>query len=192
MRKNIILILLVLVLSSHLSAQRRGSRDMGGGISFVAPSDSAKTQLFVFGVMGYYLDQGQLIEFEPILNVDFSDGEIDLTSFLMVNYSVRLLTMAMGGEYGEIRRRSQGGDEAGVYFSAGGGLWLDSYKDRLDSKVYSAPLLSLGIGTHSLLGSMASMRTQIKYLYNCPTGKEHTAPWSTVLVTTSFSVFTKL
>ena len=166
MRKNIILILLVLVLSSHLSAQRRGSRDMGGGISFVAPSDSAKTQLFVFGVMGYYLDQGQLIEFEPILNVDFSDGEIDLTSFFMVNYSVRLLTMAMGGEYGEIRRRSQGGDEAGVYFSAGGGLWLDSYKDRLDSKVYSAPLLSLGIGTHSLLGSMASMRTQIKYLYN--------------------------
>lgn len=193
MRKILfILLFLIMISPSSIFAQRKGSRDLGGGISFVAPSDSVAKQLFVFGVLGYYMDKDKLFEIEPILNANFSEGDIDLTGFILGNFSIRIITMAMG-DYRRYRRDSRNvRSEAGVFMSVGAGMWLDSYKDQYDNKVYSAPALSFGIGTHSLLGSLTSMRTQVKYLYNFPAGKEHTNSWSTVLVTTSFSVFTKL
>lgn len=193
--RNILYLFLIclMIFPVQLSAQRKGSRDLGGGVSFVAPSDSATSQLFVFGVLGYYFDDSRLFELEPIINAGFIDGQVDLTGFIVGSYSFRVINMAMGGDYGEIRRDPRRiGDEAGVFFSAGGGFWLDSFEDKLDSKIYSAPLISVGIGTRSNLGSLTSMRTQVKYFYNFPQGKEHIDPWSTILVTTSFSVFTKL
>ena len=88
--------------------------------------------------------------------------------------------------------RKRANTTAGIYGTVSGGFWLDNDKSVEDGAVFMGPAFSLGIGTHSLMGSLTLLRTKFQYVYSLPAPPLHEEGWSMFTVNIGLSIITKL
>jgi hypothetical protein len=192
--KNIICILLCFFMSSSY-AQRKGSTDTGGYLSFrsLGENDSTKSSFDVEWSFGFYMSGNFLIELQPVIQLDVLNDKVDYSTMLLSNFSLRLINM----EPDEYRRhrdsKTYDRTTAGVYGFIGGGLWFNGKSQPNVENTYSVgPAFSLGIATHSALSKLLMVKTKIQYIYLAPAGEFYTSPRSMFKLGAGLSVFIRI
>lgn len=187
--------MIILVASTLVVAQKRGSQEMGGGLSFwsITEKDTAESFINLIGVWSSFITNEFLFEIEPYASVRFSQKKVDLTGLLFAGVSKRLVDVS------NIDRRSSTAwsrrherTTAGVYGSLSGGIWAERAEEVEDERVYVGPAFGVGIGTHSSLGSLTKIRTKFQFVYLMPTPPLHDEPRTMFTVTVYFTVVSKL
>jgi hypothetical protein len=188
-------VLLFLLLSTLALAQKRGSEEMGGGVSFwsVTENDSAKSDINVHALWARYIARDFMIEIEPYISARFEPYRVDLTGLLMGGVSKRIMDVSnVDRSSSSAWQRKHEQTTAGIYGSASGGIWAERSKDFHDKRIYAGPALSVGLGTHSSLGSLTKIRTKFQLVYLMPAPPLHEDPRTMFYVTVGFGVITKL
>lgn len=195
MKTRASIVIFILLISACSYAQKKGSQELGGGISFWSKTDkdTSVTHLNLDGIWGYYLARDFLFEFEPRLTLNFTEEKLDLTGLAMMGVSKRFLDMSnldtnSSSQWARKYERST----AGIYGSLGGGVWAERSEKSTDERIYVGPAVSLGLGTRSQLGSLTIMRVKFQYIYLMPTPPLHESAWSMFAINVGFSVISKL
>ncbi len=193
MRKTIVV--LVLLCSTLLFAQRKGSISTGGAFTFRASSDADSSESFldVQWLMAYYLTHDVMMEFEPSFRIDFDALQVDVSSTLVANIGLRLLDLAPHYQYrSRLTRKRDYGVVAGVFASAGAGMWVEGFS-RIGKPglTYTGPVLTAGIGTYSGLSKTSLVRIKAQIVHLFPNGPVLDEPRTIFQVLIGFSVFVK-
>jgi len=195
LKKIAIISFLILCTSSFVFGQRKGAIDTGGAFSFqsMSMSDSSFSRLDVEWIFGFYFNRNLIFELEPDIQFDFENENVIIATKFLGSLAYRVIDMEPD-EYRRNRRRKRyDRSTAGIFVSAGGGLWIDGFANSSKpSKTSAGPALTLGIGTHSVLGKLTLLRTKFEYVYLMPSGTYFDKPRSIFKVSAGFSVFIKL
>ncbi len=187
--------ILILCTFSFGYGQRKGAIDTGGAFSFqsMSTSDSTFSRLDVEWIFGFYFNRNLIFELEPDIQFDFKNEDIIIATNFLGSLAYRVIDMEPD-EYRRNRRRKQyDRSTAGIFVSAGGGLWIDGFSNPSQpSTTSSGPALTLGIGTHSVLGKLTLLRTKLEYIYLMPSGTYFDTPRTLFKVSAGFSVFIRL
>ncbi len=188
-------ILLIFLAGSASYAQKRGSQEIGGGVTFWSQTDSdtSETNLNLDGLWGYYFAKDFILEIEPRLTMQFAEDRFDLSGLFLCGLSKRFLDMSnldrnTGNQWARKYERST----AGIYGSVSAGLWAERSENINDERIYTGPAVSLGVGTRSKLGSLTVLRVKFQYIYLFPTPPVHENPWSMFAIVVGFSVISRL
>ncbi len=195
MTNRAMIVIFILMLGSLGYAQKRGSQELGGGISFWSQTDkdTSETSLNLDGIWGYYVTPDFIFEFEPRLSLHFAESKFDLTGLAIVGLAKRLMDLSnldqnTGSQWARKYERST----AGIFGSVSGGLWAERSNNIHDERIYIGPALGAGVSTRSMLGSLTVLRVKFQYLYLMPTPPVHENPWSMFTISVGFSVISKL
>ncbi len=195
MKKSALLFLFILVIGSSVFAQKSGSQELGGGVSFwnKTVNDTSETNLNIDGMWGLYINRDFIFEIEPRLTMNFAESQFDLTGLIMLGLSKRFLDMSnidtnTGGEWARKYERTT----AGIYGSISAGMWAERAMSSTDERIYVGPAFAVGLGTRSKLGSLTIMRVKFQYVYLMPGPPLHENPWSMFAVNVGLSVISKL
>ncbi|MDZ7316101.1 MAG: hypothetical protein ONB24_08255, partial [candidate division KSB1 bacterium] len=92
MVKKQIVILLCLAAALPLFAQKRGSSELGGGISFWAKTvaDSSVSNLDLLGLYSYYFNRKVILELLPSVTLNFKESVMDVNGLAVVGLSYKL------------------------------------------------------------------------------------------------------
>lgn len=185
---------LIFIMLSNVFAQKKGSQEVGGGLSFWTASveDSTESNFDVNLSWGLYLTRDFLFEVEPKLVLHFNEEKTDISAFFLFGLSKRLIDMTSYDRYRRHWDRKSANTTAGIYGSIDAGLWLDNDQKVQDGKVFMGPAFSLGLGTRSLMGSFSMLRTRFQYIYSLPALPLHENGWSMFTVNIGLSIITKL
>lgn len=190
-----IAVILILLYSSATFAQRKGSVDTGGYLSFrsLSVNDSTNSSFDVEWAFGFYMSKGFLIELQPVLQLDVLNDQIDISTIVLSNFAFRIIDM----EPDEFRRRRAikyyDRTTAGIFGFLGGGLWLDGYSNPEIDNIYSVgPAFTMGIATHSALGKLLMIKTKLQYIYMAPAGEYYTEPRSMFKIGAGLSIFLRI
>ncbi len=176
-------------------AQKDGSQELGGGISFWTTSfkDTSETNIDLVILWATYITKDFLFEFEPRATMHFVESDFDISGLLLGNFALRLVDISSYDRYGgNAWQRKYERSTGGVYGSVGGGLWLAREQFHEEDKIYSGPALSAAIGTKSLLGSLTFMRAKFQYVYMLPTPPVYEEPRSMFTISVILSVLSKI
>ena len=195
MKYRALFIILIFLIGSSSYAQKRGSQEIGGGVSFWAKTDNdtSETHLNLDGILGFYFTRDFLFELEPRLTLNFTEDKFDLTGLATFGLSKRFVDMSnldtnTSSQWARKHERST----AGIYGSIAGGIWAERSDVTNDERVYIGPAMALGLGTRSQLGSLTIMRVKFQYIYLLPTPPVHETAYSMFAINVGFSVITKL
>lgn len=189
---NIIILLLLLCFSaSH--AQRKGSVDTGGMLSFKSFSgaDSSGSEVDIQWIFGYYFNRKFSMEIEPILLMNFKEEEVRISSIFLGGLSYRLFDIVPDDYARRRQQRRDLGTTPGIYGTAKAGLWVNGFsqKDQEAGKTYSGPAFSIGLGTHSGLSKTSMLRVNAQMIYLLPSGPLYDEPRSIFQISVGLSVF---
>ena len=195
MTNKAIIVIFILMMGSFSYAQKSGSQELGGGISFWSQTDNdtSKTNLNLDGIWGYYIMPDFIFEFEPRLSIQFAENKFDMTGLALMGVAKRLMDLSnldqnTGSQWARRYERST----AGIFGSVTGGIWAERSNDIQDKRIYVGPAMGLGISTRSKLGSLTILRVKFQYLYLMPTPPVHENPWSMFSISVGFTVISKL
>ncbi|NIA28567.1 MAG: hypothetical protein GWP06_01480 [Actinobacteria bacterium] len=195
LKRMTIISFLLLCTFSFAFGQRKGAIDTGGAFSFqsMSTSDSSFSRLDVNWIFGFYFNRNLIFELEPDIQFDFENEDVIIATSFLGSFAYRVIDMEPD-EYRRNRRRKRyDRSTAGIFVSAGGGLWIDGFANSSQpSKTSTGPALMLGIGTHSVLGKLTLLRTKFEYVYLMPSGTYFDKPRSIFKVSAGFSVFIRL
>ncbi len=205
MRRTALFVTFILLLGTVCFAQKRGSQEMGLGLSFwsISGGDSSVSNLNITGVFASYLTRDFLFELEPIVSAQFKPEKVELTGLLMAGVSKRIVDVSnidQGGGGSQWARRHEQ-TTAGIYGSVSGGIWAERMDPLMfdeengwipDTKIYVAPALGVALGTHSSLGSLTKVRTKFQLVYLMPRPPIHKEPRTMFTINIGFGVITKL
>ena len=195
MTNRAIFAIFILMLGSLGYAQKRGSQELGGGISFWSQTDNdtSQTNLNLDGIWGYYIMPDFIFEFEPRLSLHFVDNKFDLTGLAMMGLAKRFMDLSnLDQNTGSRWARKYERSTAGIFGSVSGGLWAERSDNIKDLRIYVGPAMGLGLETRSQLGSLTVLRVKFQYLYLMPTPPVHEKNWSMFTISVGFSVISKL
>jgi hypothetical protein len=187
--------LVIILFGNTGHAQKRGSQEMGGGLSFwsTTEKDSSESDLNLEGLWTVYFSRDFMFEFEPHLYLRYNPEKILLSGLFTGCLSKRLVDVSNLDRKGSAAwRRQYEGPAAGIYGSIGGGFWADRAEELGGGKIYIGPALAAAIGTHSPLGSLTKVRTKFQFAYLMPTPPLYNEPRTMFIVTIGFSVITRL
>ncbi|MDZ7370686.1 MAG: hypothetical protein ONB12_05910 [candidate division KSB1 bacterium] len=202
MVKKQIVILLCLA-AFPLFAQKRGSSELGGGISFWSKTvaDSSVSNLDLLGLYSYYFNRKVILELLPSVTLNFKESVMDVNGLAVVGLSYKLIDLSNldredATQYLRKFERSTGA----IFAFAGGGMWLESGVPKqpigailpAEKKTYSNAALSAGIVTRSMLGSLTNLRTGFQYVYLFPSAPYAESGRSMFSVSVMFSVISRL
>lgn len=190
-----IIFIVILCFFSLAFGQRRGAIDTGGAFSFqsMSTTDSSFSRLNVEWIFGFYFNKDLLFELEPNIQFDFENEDVIIATNFLGSLAYRIIDMEPD-EYRRNRRRKQyNRSTAGIFASAGGGLWIDGFTKSSETTTTSmGPAMTIGIGTHSVLGKLTLLRTKFQYIYLMPSGSTYDTSRSIFKVSVGFSVFIRL
>lgn len=202
MKKQIV-ILLCLAAAFPLFAQKRGSSELGGGISFWSKTvaDSSVSNLDLLGLYSYYFNRKVILELLPSVTLNFKESVMDVNGLAVVGLSYKLIDLSNidredATQYLRKFERSTGA----IFAFAGGGMWFESGVPKqpvgailpAEKKTYSSAALSAGIVTRSMLGSLTNLRTGFQYVYLFPSAPYAESGRSMFSVSVMFSVISRL
>lgn len=192
------LLIVLLIFTSVGFAQKRGSQEIGGGISFWTKtiSDSTVSNLELIGLWASYFNRDFLFEIMPSVTLHFAEKNTDASGLLLAQLSHKLVDLTNIDRQGATQyQRKIEQSTGGIYFSAGGGLWVESGAPKQtvgvlppERKAYNGLAISAGLGTHSMLGSLTKVRSYFQYVYLLPTEPLYSKPRSMFAVSVMFSV----
>ncbi len=191
-----LLFILVLTMATAGFAQRKGSVDTGGLFSFQSNSgDSSYSNFDVRWVIGYHWGRSTATEFEPVINMNFQNGQSQVSTILLVGISQRIFDIVPDDYARQRYRKRDLGSAAGVYGNVKAGMWIDGFSnddEEQSGDVYSGPALSLGIGTRSAMSKSSVLRVQADVIYLMPNGPIYDEPRTIFKIGVGFSVFVVL
>ncbi len=171
MKIKMLFLICLLGFASPSFAQKDGSQEMGGGISFWTTSfkDTSETNMELILLWAAYITKDFLFEFEPRATLHFVEDDFEVTALFLGNFSLRLIDISPYDQYGASGwQRRYERSTGGVYGSLGGGFYAERDKFYKEEKIYTGPALSAAIGTKSLLGSLTFIRAKFQYVYLLP------------------------
>ncbi|MBN1560585.1 hypothetical protein JW998_10060 [candidate division KSB1 bacterium] len=186
---------IIILLGSSSHAQRRGSQEMGGGLSFwsVSEKDSSESNFNLDALWAVYFSRDFMFEMEPHVTLRFNPEKLVLSGLFTGSLSKRLIDVSNMDRKSSVgMQRQYERSTAGIYASVGGGLWAERSTDPDDEKIFVGPALAAGIGTHSALGSFTNVRTKFQIAYLLPAPPLHDEPRTMFTVTIGFGVITRL
>ncbi|MBN1999617.1 hypothetical protein JW935_18835 [candidate division KSB1 bacterium] len=194
--RKIMMTVFLMVMVTTLFAQRKGAISTGGALTFRTSSDadSSGSYLDVQWLMAYYLTHDLLMELEPTFRINFDAKQVDVSSMFVTNLGVRLLDMAPYYQYRDRQTRKRDfGVVAGVFASAGAGVWVDGFSQTgKPGLTYAGPVLAAGIGTYSGLSKFSLLRIKAQIVHLFPSGPVFNEPRTIFQVLIGFSVFVKM
>ena len=202
MRFLTVLVIGVLIFAAPGFPQKRGSQEIGGGISFWTKSisDSSVSNLDLIGLWATYFNKNFLFEFLPSATLHFVEEHTDVSGLVLGEISHKLIDLTNIDRQGASQyERKMETSTGGIFASAGGGLWVEKGTAKATfsvtqpkAKVYSGLALAAGVGTHSTLGSLTKVRTNFQYVYLLPAEPLYDKARSLFTITVMFSVISVL
>ena len=195
MKRWAFFIIVIFLLGSKSYAQKQGSQAMGGGLSFwsITENDTSESNLKIDGLWAHYITRDFLFEIEPNISVRFMPEKVELSGLIMGGLSKRIMDVSnIDRRKASARSRRRERTTAGIYGSISGGAWAERSDDITDKKIHLGPAVSVGLGTHSSLGSLTTIRTKFQYVYLMPSEPLHDESRTMFVVTVGFSVITKI
>ncbi len=186
-------IIAIILLGSSSHAQKRGSQEMGGGVSFwsIGEKDSSDSNFNIDGLWATYFSRDFLFEIEPHMTLRYAPEKMFISGLLTGGLAKRFVDMS------NIDRRTSVSKQyerttAGIYGSIGGGWWVERSEKSEDEKIYIGPAIVIGIGTHTALGSLTKVRTKFQIVYLMPASPLHDEARTMFTVTIGFGVISRL
>jgi hypothetical protein len=201
-RFSTVILVGILVFAAPGFAQRRGSQELGGGVAFWTKTieDSSVSNLELIGLWSTYFNKDFLFELLPSVTLHFVEKKTDASGLLLGQFSHKIVDLTNIDRQGaSTYQRKHEQSTGGIYASAGGGLWIENGTAKPtfevpqpEKKVYSGLGLSVGLGTHSMLGSLTIVRSNFQYIYLLPAAPLYDKPRSMFAITIMFSVISVL
>ncbi len=203
MKSRSVVLLLVLIMTAPLAAQKRGSREMGGGLAFWTKTmgDSSVSNLELLGLYGIWMKRDLIIEILPSVTLNFREKDTDASGLLLAQASYKLVDLSnLDREESTQYLRKYERSTGAVFASFGGGLWLENGAAKPtivtlippEKRAYSGGALTAGIVTRSMLGSLTNVRSAFQYVYLLPTEPLYDKGRSMFTISVMFSVVSAL
>jgi hypothetical protein len=165
---------------------------MGGSFSFRNISNSeqsARNLMNLNALLGFYLNQDVIIQFEPGIDLAFDSEQTDISSLILIGGALRLFDLAPS--YRDKRQwEKRMTSVASVYMYMSPGFWSESVSaPSEESTTYQGAALSMGIGSHTLFSRYALLRTSAKLVYLFPSGEVYDVTRTIFQVSIGVGVF---
>ncbi len=191
--KRAAVVLMLLLCSLPLMAQRRGSTEIGGTISFHSNQDAQQrnyNDLGFDGLVCYYLSRNIGIDIEPGVNIGFQPDSVSIAMLMLGSVRVRLFDLSPSGYRKNDIYRMDLGISSSIFANLGAGLWSDGYSlSRNPSTTYSGPAIMAGIGTFSQFGRFSTLRVKLQFIELFPSGPVFTKRRTLVQIGVGFGLF---
>ncbi len=196
MKKTILLTLVFVVtlLCQSIWAQHRGAMEVGGAFSFRNKSLSNQeisNLANLDGIVGYYINQDFLLEFEPKVEMSFSSDSSGISTIFLFGPAFKVIDMAPKNYRKPRYRKYDLGVVAAVFTTFSAGIWLNGKSDGVNkSESFLGPAFSAAIATHSSFGKRTILRVKAQYVHLMPSGEVEEAQ-NIFSIGVGFSVFVR-
>ncbi|HOC90347.1 MAG TPA: hypothetical protein PKI90_12435 [bacterium] len=186
-------VVLMLLCSVPLMAQRKGSTEVGGSISFHSSQDAQQrnySDLGFDGLIAYYLSRNIGIDIEPGVGISFQPDSVSISTLIMGSVRMRLFDLVPSGYRKNDIYRLDLGVSSSIFANLGVGLWSEGYSlSQKPSTTYSGPAVIAGIGTFSQFGRFSTLRVKLQFIELFPGGEVFKKRRTLVQVGVGFGLF---
>lgn len=186
-------VVLMLLCSVPLLAQRKGSTEVGGSISFHSSQDAQQrnySDLGFDGLIAYYLSRNIGIDIEPGVGISFQPDSVSISTLIMGSVRMRLFDLVPSGYRKNDIYRLDLGVSSSIFANLGVGLWSEGYSlSQKPSTTYSGPAVMAGIGTFSQFGRFSTLRVKLQFIELFPGGEVFKKRRTLVQVGVGFGLF---
>ena len=186
-------VVLMLLCSVPLMAQRKGSTEVGGSISFHSSQDAQQrnySDLGFDGLIAYYLSRNIGIDIEPGVGISFQPDSVSISTLIMGSVRMRLFDLVPSGYRKNDIYRLDLGVSSSIFANLGVGLWSEGYSlSQQPSTTYSGPAVMAGIGTFSQFGRFSTLRVKLQFIELFPGGEVFKKRRTLVQVGVGFGLF---
>ena len=186
-------VVLMLLCSVPLMAQRKGSTEVGGSISFHSSQDAQQrnySDLGFDGLIAYYLSRNIGIDIEPGVGISFQPDSVSISTLIMGSVRMRLFDLVPSGYRKNDIYRLDLGVSSSIFANLGVGLWSEGYSlSQKPNTTYSGPAVMAGIGTFSQFGRFSTLRVKLQFIELFPGGEVFKKRRTLVQVGVGFGLF---
>ncbi len=168
------LFLFFTLICQSLWAQHRGAVEVGGAFSFRNKSLSNQkinNLANLTGLMGYYINQDFLLEFEPKIEMTFNSDSTGISTIFLLGPAFKVIDMAPKNYRKPRYRKYDLGVVAAVFTTFSAGVWLNGKSDGAnESESVLGAAFAAAIATHSSFGKRTILRVKAQYVHLMPSG----------------------
>ena len=190
--KHVVVVLLILS-SVPLMAQRKGAMEIGGTISFHSATNAEQrnqSELGLDGLLAYYLSRSIGIDIEPGVHIGILPDSVSISTLMLGSVRMKLFDLSPSGYRKMDVYRMDLGISSSVYANLGLGFWSEGYSlSQKPSTTYSGPALMAGLGTYSRFGRFSTLRVKLQFIELFPNGPVFTKRRTLVQVGMGFGLF---